>query len=172
VNELRLKTKDTYASLIIPGSCQWHLDWWRLGRPSFINRHRGSDSPLRRSKLFGTKLHVKTLLESQIHGKWLKESLQLQMRLRRLTHQVLVAQENERTKISYKLRDEVAQNLLSINVQLLLLKQIARGKTKGLKNEIACAQRLVVESARSVRRLARELDGHRPTSCERAVTAI
>ena len=94
------------------------------------------------------------------------------MRLRRLTHRVLAAQENERTKISYKLRDQVAQNLLSVNVQLLLLKRIAQGKTHGLKDEIANAQRLVVESARSVRRLARELDNHRPTSSERAITGI
>ena len=115
---------------------------------------------------------MKTLIESQIHGKWLKESLRLQMRLRRLTHRALATQENERTKISYKLRDEVAQNLVSINVQLLLLKQIGRGKTNGLKDEIAKAQRLVVESVRSVRRLARELDSHRPTSSELAITAI
>ena len=115
---------------------------------------------------------MKTLIECQIHGKWLKESLRLQIRLRRLTHRVLATQEIERTKISYQLRDEVAQNLLSINVQLLLLKQIGRGKTNGLKDEIAKAQRLVVESARSVRRLARELDNHRATSSERAITAI
>jgi hypothetical protein len=31
VNELPLKTKETYASLIIPGSCQRHLDWRRFG---------------------------------------------------------------------------------------------------------------------------------------------
>ena len=115
---------------------------------------------------------MKPVKESQIHGKWLKESLRLQMRLRRQAHAVLAAQENERTEISNKLRDEVAQNLLSLNVQLLLLKQIARGKANGLKDGIASAQRLVVESTRSVRRLARELDNHQSTASERAVCAI
>ena len=62
------------------------------------------------------------------HGKCLKESLQLQQHLRQLTHQVLVAQEAEREKISQKLRDEIAQTLLGINVRLLLLKQAARSK--------------------------------------------
>jgi hypothetical protein len=36
------------------------------------------------------------------------------------------------------------------------LKQEARNNTKGLKNEIASTQRLVVKSAQSVRRAARE----------------
>ena len=115
---------------------------------------------------------MKTLMESQHHGKRLRDSLRLQMLLRRLTHRVLTAQENERTKLSNKLRDEVAQNLLSINVQLLSLKRIAQGKTNGIKDEIASVQRLVVESVRSVRHLARELENHRPTSSERTTTTV
>jgi signal transduction histidine kinase len=86
----------------------------------------------------------------------LKESLQLQESLRQLTHQVLAAQEDERKNISLELQDEIAQTLLGINVRLLSLKQEARSNNKGLKNEIASTQRLVVRSARSVRRVARE----------------
>ena len=102
----------------------------------------------------------------------LKESLQLQKQLRQLTHRVLVAQEDEREKLSHELRDEIAQTLLGLNVRLLLLKQTAQNKAGGLKNEIASAQRLVVKSATLVRRLARELDNHRPTLNERTVTTI
>ena len=87
----------------------------------------------------------------------LKESLQLQEGLRQLTHQVLAAQEDERQNISRELQDEIAQTLLGINVRLLSLKQEARSNNKGLKNEIASTQRLVVKSARSGRRVAREL---------------
>jgi signal transduction histidine kinase len=105
-------------------------------------------------------------------GKCLKESLQLQKQLRQLAHRVLVAQEDEREKISHELRDEIAQTLLGINVRLLLLKQTARSKASGLKNEIASAQRLVVQSASLVRRLARELNNHRLTPGQRAVMAI
>jgi signal transduction histidine kinase len=90
------------------------------------------------------------------YAKLLKESLQLQERLRRLTHQLLAAQEDERTDISRELQNEIAQTLLGINVRLLSLKQEARSNTKDFKNEIADTQRLVAKSARSVRRVARE----------------
>jgi signal transduction histidine kinase len=90
------------------------------------------------------------------YAKLLKDSLQLQEGLRQLTHQLLASQEEERKKISLELQTEIAQTLLGINVRLLTLKQEARINTKGLKNEIASTQRLVVKSAQSVRRVARE----------------
>ena len=96
-------------------------------------------------------------------NKCLKESLQLQKRLRQLTHRVLAAQEDEYKKISCELQDEIAQTLLGINVRLLSLKQKARLNTNGLKNEIASTQRLVVKSAKSVRRFAHELNTHHRT---------
>jgi signal transduction histidine kinase len=104
--------------------------------------------------------------------KSLEDSLKLQEQLRRLTHRVLVAQEDQRIKLSHELRDEIAQTLLGINVRLLLLKQAARSKARGLENEIASTQRLVVESAAFVRRLARDLDDHQPTPSELRVLAI
>ena len=105
-------------------------------------------------------------------AKVLKDSLQLQKQLRQLTHSVLVAQEDEREKLSHELRDEIAQTLLALNVRLLLLKQTARNKAGGLKKEIASAQRMVVKSLTLVQRLARALDNHRPTLNERTVTTI
>jgi signal transduction histidine kinase len=90
------------------------------------------------------------------YNKCLQESLQLQKRLRQLTHRVLATQENERKSISRELQDEIAQTLLGINVRLLSLKQEARKNTKGLKDDIASTQRLVARSAKSVRRVARE----------------
>lgn len=91
------------------------------------------------------------------HQQSLEESLELQKRLRQLTHRVMEAQENERKKISRKLQDEIAQTLLGINVRLLSLKKEAWGNTKGLKNEIASTQRLVADSARSVRQAGRKI---------------
>ena len=90
------------------------------------------------------------------HQKCLEESLQLQKRLRQLTHRVLAAQENERTNISRELQNEIAQTLLGINVRLLALKQEGRGSAKSLKSEIASTQRLVESSAKFVRRVARK----------------
>jgi signal transduction histidine kinase len=92
------------------------------------------------------------------YTKLLKESLQLQQGLRQLAHQVLAAQEDERKKISRELQNEIAQTLLGINVRLLSLKQDARSNTKGLKNEIANMQQLVLKSAKSVRRVARGIN--------------
>ena len=92
----------------------------------------------------------------QHNARLLKESLQLQESLRHLTHRVLAEQEDERKKISFELQNEIAQTLLGINVRLLSLKEEARSNTEGLKNEIAGTQRLVVKSAKSIRRVARE----------------
>jgi signal transduction histidine kinase len=90
------------------------------------------------------------------YARLLKDSLHLQEGLRQLTHQVLAAQEEGRRQISHELQDEIAQTLLGINVRLLSLKQEARSNTRDLKNEIASTQRLVVKSARTVRRVARK----------------
>ena len=87
--------------------------------------------------------------------KLLKESVQLQQRLRRLTHRLLVSQENERMKISRGLRDEIAQTLLGINVRLLSLKMGGTVNTKGLRKEIASTQQLVAKSAKALHRVAR-----------------
>jgi signal transduction histidine kinase len=101
----------------------------------------------------------------------LTESLQLQKRLRQLTHRVIAAQEVERSTISHELQDEIAQTLLGINVRLLSLKQAARSDTQGLKNQLASVQRLVVKSAKSVRRFARKLDTSQPGSGTRSNAA-
>ena len=98
----------------------------------------------------------------KFHDKCLGESLQLQERLRKLTHRALAAQEDERKHISNELRDDIAQTLVGINVRLLTLKQGGLGNLKVLKNDIASAQRLVVSSAKSVRRFARALEIHQP----------
>jgi signal transduction histidine kinase len=92
--------------------------------------------------------------------KFLGESLQQQKHLRKLTHRVLGAQEDERKKISHELQDEIAQNLLGINVRLLSLKEKARSSPKGLKKEIASTRRLVAKSAKSMRWFAHEIDNY------------
>jgi signal transduction histidine kinase len=113
------------------------------------------------------------LKKSGLHyARLLKESRQLQQGLQRLTHQVLATQENERKKISHELQDEVAQTLLGINVRLLSLKQGARTNTKGLKKEIASTQRLVINSAKFVRRFARELDNPSDAHSDQFVEAL
>ena len=87
----------------------------------------------------------------------LKESLHLQEGLRRLTRQVLAAQEDERKKVSGDLQDQIAQTLLGINIRLQSLKKEAGFSLKELKKDISSTQQLVARSARSVQRVAREV---------------
>ena len=105
---------------------------------------------LRRSVVQRTAVENAFARSRKHHQKCLKESLDLQSRLRHLTHQMLAAQEDERKQISRELRDEVAQTLLGINVRLLCLKSEARGRTERLKNNIAGTQRLLADWGKSV----------------------
>ena len=120
-----------------------------------------SNRELQRGTIQRKTMAANAAKNGEHYEKNLKESLLLQKRLRLLTHRVMVAQEDERKHIRQKLQDEIAQTLLGINVRLLTLKQHARSNTKGFKEEIASTQRLVLESAKSVRRVAREI-GYQP----------
>ena len=90
----------------------------------------------------------------------LAQSHELQEQLRQLSRQLLLAQEEERKKISRELHDEIAQTLTGINVRLAALKTEASVNTKGLQQKIASTQRMVEKSVDIVHRFARAL---RPT---------
>jgi len=96
----------------------------------------------------------------QHYGKLLEQSHHLQEQLRHLSRQLLLAQEEERKRISRELHDEIAQTLTGINVRLAALKTEATHNTKGLQSKISSAQRMVEKSVDIVHRFAREL---RPT---------
>lgn len=108
----------------------------------------------------------------KVQGRGLAESLRLQTLLRQLTHRVIAAQEDERTKLSHELYDDIAQTLLGIQVRLLTLKQLARGDRKHLKNQIASTQLLVVNSVKSVRQFARKLNSPQQTFSGRPLATI
>jgi signal transduction histidine kinase len=87
----------------------------------------------------------------------LEQSRLVQEDLQRLAHQILLVQEDKRSKMSRELHDEIAQTLLGINVRLVTLKKEATVNTKGLKKEIANTQRLVENSKKTLSRFANEL---------------
>ena len=93
----------------------------------------------------------------QHYSQLLEQSQRLQEQLRHLSRQLLLAQEEERKKISRDLHDEIAQTLTGINVRLAALKAEATVNTKSLQNRIASAQRMVDRSVDIVHRFAREL---------------
>jgi len=98
------------------------------------------------------------LLKSERHySQLLEQSDRLQEQLRRLSRQILSAQEEERKKISRELHDVIAQTLTGINVRLAALAKQAGTNTKGLYRNIARTQRLVEKSVDIVHQFAREL---------------
>ncbi len=104
------------------------------------------------------KVAEKALKESRRHhDKLLAEARVSQDQLRRLSHEILLAQEEERRHISRELHDEISQILTGINVRLAALKLEATANTGNLKKKIATTQRLVEKSVASVHRFARQL---------------
>jgi len=87
----------------------------------------------------------------------LQQSRQLQEQQRFLSHQILLAQEEERKRISRELHDVIAQTLTGINVHLTGLKIAAARNPKSLEKDIGRTQRLVERSVTIVHEFAREL---------------
>ena len=100
----------------------------------------------------------KALKKSEQHqSRLLEQSRDMQEQLRRLSHRILQAQEEERKRISRELHDEITQTLVSINVHLETLAREATINPGKLKQKIARTQRLVGESVNIVHQFAREL---------------
>ena len=99
-----------------------------------------------------------TLFQSEQHtSRLLAQSRRRQEQLRRLSRQVLSAQEEERKRISRELHDVIAQLLTGIHVQLTILRKAATVNAKGFAKNIARTQQLVEKSVDIVHRFAREL---------------
>jgi signal transduction histidine kinase len=104
------------------------------------------------------KAAEEALKKSEHHySELLRQSDHLQEQLRRLSRQILSAQEDERKRISRELHDVIAQTLTGINIRLATLKKEALLSTKGLDRNIARTQRLVEKSVDIVHQFAREL---------------
>jgi PAS domain S-box-containing protein len=98
------------------------------------------------------------LKKSERHySQLLAGSERLQEQLRQLSRQILLAQEDERKRISRELHDVIAQTLTGINIRLAALKKEASLNSTHLDRDIARTQRLVEKSVNIVHEFAREL---------------
>jgi signal transduction histidine kinase len=93
----------------------------------------------------------------QHYTELLRRSDLLQEQLRRLSRQIITAQEDERRKISRELHDVIAQTLTGISIRLATLKKAATTDSQQLERNIARTQRLVEKSVEIVHQFAREL---------------
>lgn len=111
-------------------------------------------------------LKVRTLLsaaddkldeETKSHRRLIDDSHKIYEQLRELSHQFLLALEEERKEISRELHDQVAQILAGINVRLAGLKKASMIDRDTLDEGIAQTQLLVEQSVEAVLSYARTL---------------
>ena len=136
-----------------------------LGRANQLLRQRCADLTAAarqlREEVAQRATAEQSLKRSERHyAQLLAQSHEMQEQLRRLSRELLAAQEEERKMISRELHDVVAQMLASINLRLADLKQAATINTGGFAKNLASTQQLVQNSVEIVHRFAREL---RPT---------
>ena len=94
------------------------------------------------------------------HALLLRQSRELQTRLRAQMRKILSTSENKRQQASFQLQNELAQILVAIHVRLLTLKEASLANTDNLKKEIAETQQLVKQSVKTIQRLANESGIH------------
>jgi len=89
----------------------------------------------------------------QLAQELLQQSRQLQIKVRQMSHQNLLALENQRKAISHELHDKISQVLIGINVRLAVFTRTASVNPRA----IAPVRRLVEQSVRIIHDYAREL---------------
>lgn len=85
------------------------------------------------------------------------QAFQMQEKLRRLSDRVLEIQEQERTRISRDLHDEIGQALTAINVNLASVRQALPNPPPKVAQRIADALQILEQTMVTVHRFSREL---------------
>jgi PAS domain S-box-containing protein len=104
------------------------------------------------------------LIKSEHNAQQLLErSHLLQKKLRRVSHQILQAQENLRKEISRELHDKVVQLLVGININLEAFSRMVEINPQGVRRKVIPLRQLVEDAVQTVHQFARDL---RPTALD------
>lgn len=127
---------------------------------SFEVTHRGfREGNARLQQLIETLEHRNQELAGEVGERQRTENAlrESEGSLRELSHQMLHLQEEERTRISRELHDEVGQALTAINMNLAMLAKLNTAPTRRFKKTVADSRRLLVQTMETVHNFAREL---------------
>jgi PAS domain S-box-containing protein len=136
--------------------------WCRVAAWDITSLKQAEEAQRRADVLAATNLELRQeIIRRQAVEASLKQSEQDQRRLleqlRQMSRQILLAQEDERKRISRELHDVIAQTLTGINVQLTALAKGAVINPKDLVRNIARTQQAVEKAVDIVHEFAREL---------------
>ncbi len=116
-----------------------------------------SKSDLKR-EISGRETSEAALKGSQLaFANLVRESQDLEAQLKVVAQQIMVKNEIQKHLVSARLRDEIAQMLLALNIRLLVLKQEITNNHASIEQEITATQRLVEEFMHAIQRFALEL---------------
>ena len=90
------------------------------------------------------------------YGRLSREASTLKTEVRQHAAKVILAQEEERKRVSRDLHDEIGQALVAVSVGLVLLKKHA-GQHREFQEQVTATQAVLEQSMESVHRFAREL---------------
>jgi two-component system, NarL family, sensor histidine kinase DegS len=131
--------KSSHARALDKTSLQ---DYLNLKLRTEVNLRRAAECSLKKQERKFTRL--------------LHNARRMQQELQHLSRKILIAQEDERKRISRELHDEVAQTLTVVGLELASL-QVAAAQGRPIFQKIDEARSLLEISARQVHHFAREL---------------
>lgn len=112
-----------------------------------------SNAKLKKEIIHREAVEAALTKSEQLAQKLLKESRLLQKQVRQMSHQNLLALENQRKEISHELHDKISQVLIGINVRLSVFTRTTSVDPRA----IAPVRQLVEKSVKIVHDYAREL---------------
>lgn len=137
------------------GSEMWALLAWS---PVFDREKRYAGALAMISDITERKRAEEALRQSEEHYRELfHQAYRMQENLRNLSDRILEVQEEERTRISRELHDEVGQALTAASVNLAVLKKELPGENERLLKRISDSQSLLSQTMETVHGFAREL---------------